>query len=558
MQERKPLGQLLKELGYIEEKHIQIALEVQKIRKGLLGDILVELGFVSTKEIAEAIAYQSNKPFIDLTQYPPSIEAIEILPKELAKQLEVIPFDVSEDTIKIASANPYDINALDILKRRFPNKNIEIYVSDRETILRYIEIYYYILENPIEEELEKQIKLIIEGNVTSELPKLLNLILDNAILNRATDIHISPESIASHIFYRIDGVMTHFHVIPKELHTLLVSRIKILADLDIAEQRLPQDGSFSYEFFDEKYDFRISTIPTAYGENVVIRILSKNISLFDLKSLGFEEDIYKKIEEQFLKPQGIILVTGPTGSGKTTTLYAALRRINALKKNILTVEDPIEYKFPFIKQTQVNEKSGYTFARAIKAFLRQDPDVILVGEIRDEETAEMAVRASITGHLVLSTLHTNDAVSAIPRLIDMGVKEYMLAAGVSAITSQRLIRKNCTFCKETYTIKARELLSFGFPEELVNKYVSDFESEIELQRGKGCVHCNNTGFLGRTLIVEVLEIDAEIADLIVKGATPLSIKNKAVEKGMRIIKEDGLIKVLKGVTTPEEVKRVTG
>lgn len=558
MPERKPIGQLLKEEGYITEKHIKIALEIQKIRGGLLGEILVELSFVSPKEISQAIAKQANKPYIDLSQYPPTKEALKSLPKEVAKQLEVIPFDISEKSVKIAISNPYDINAIDILKRRYKDLEIEFYVADKESILKTIEVYYYLLENPIEKEIEKIVQEAVSTGTTTQIPKLFDLILDNAILNRATDIHISPESVASHVFYRIDGIMTHFNAIPLNLHSSLVSRVKILAGLDIAEQRLPQDGSFSHEFFEEEYDFRVSTVPTAFGENVVIRILSKNISLFNLRSLGFEEDIYEKIENQFLKPQGIILVTGPTGSGKTTTLYAALRRINAIEKNILTVEDPIEYKFPFIKQTQVNEKAGYTFARAIRSFLRQDPDVILVGEIRDEETAEMAIRASITGHLVLSTLHTNDAVSAIPRLIDMGIKDYMVASGISAITAQRLIRKNCTFCITEYKIKAKELVKYGFPESMLRKYISDLEENITLKRSTGCSHCNNTGYLGRTLIVELLEIDEEISDLIVQGATPLAIQKKAVSKGMRLMKEDGLIKVLKGITTPEEIKRVVG
>ena len=558
MSQRKPIGQLLKELGYVTEEQIQVALEVQRIRRGLLGEILIELGFVSPKEIAEAIAYQSGKPYIDLSQYKPSKDALLVLDKNIAKQLEVLPFDISETSLKVAMANPYDINAIDIIKRR-SGKELEIYVSDKETIVKFVEIYYFLLENPIEEKIKEILSKNIE-EITAEVPRLVNLILDHAIIDRATDIHISPENIASHIFFRIDGIMRHYYAIPKEIHTAVVSRIKVLANLDIAEQRLPQDGAFTHTFFEEEYDLRVSTIPTAYGENVVLRVLSKNLSLFNLKSLGFEEDVLLSLEEQFTKPQGIVLVTGPTGSGKTTTLYAALRKINALERNILTVEDPVEYRFPFIKQTQVNEKAGYTFARAIRHFLRQDPDVILIGEIRDEETAEMAMRASITGHLVLSTLHTNDSVSAIPRLIDMGIKDYMVASGVTAITAQRLVRKICTFCKEEKNISAIELKKYGFQEEIIKKYTNleDINDEIYIWYGKGCEHCRNTGYLGRTVIIELLLIDEEIADMIVQGHTPLAIKQKAREKGMRTLKEDGLIKVLKGITTPEEVKRVTG
>ena len=557
--QRKPLGQLLKELGYITEEQIQVALEVQQVVGGLFGEILQKLSFVSPREVAEAIAHQSGKPYIDLSQYPPSKEALRLIDKNLAKQFQVIPFQVEGNKLYLAMTNPYDLNAIDIV-RRVTGKEIEIYVADTETLLKTIEIQYFLLEKPVDEEIKELIERAKAGGLGTEVPHFVELILNNAIIDRATDIHISPEDLASHVFFRIDGIMKHYYAIPKEIHNPIVSRIKVLAGMDIAEQRLPQDGSFSHVFFDEEYDLRVSTVPTAYGENVVIRVLGKNISLFNLKNLGFEENVLKELEKQFMKPQGIVLVTGPTGSGKTTTLYAALRKINALNRNILTVEDPIEYKFPFIKQTQVNEKAGYTFARAIRHFLRQDPDVILVGEIRDEETAEMAMRASITGHLVLSTLHTNDAVSAIPRLIDMKIKDYMVGSGVSAITAQRLVRKICPFCKEEKTIKVSELEEYGFELDSIKKIakVENPEEEIKIYYGKGCEHCKNTGYLGRTVIAELLIIDPDIADLIVKGETPLKIMEKAREKGMLTIKEDGLIKVLKGITTPEEVRRVVG
>ncbi|SNZ02900.1 type IV pilus assembly protein PilB [Persephonella hydrogeniphila] len=555
----KPIGQLLKELGYITEEQIQVALEVQEVKGGLFGEILQELSFVSPREVAEAIATQSGKPFIDLSQYQPSKEALKLLDKNMAKQFRVLPFNVENGQVDIAMADPYDLNAIDIVRRR-TGLDVNVYVADTETLLKTIEIQYFLLERPIDKEIKDIIEKAKAGAFGGSVPKFVELIINHAIIERATDIHISPEDLASHIFFRVDGIMQHYYAFPKEMHSPVVSRIKVLAGMDIAEQRLPQDGSFSHEFFNESYDMRVSSIPTAYGENVVIRVLSKNLSLFNLKSLGFEEKILKILEEEILKPQGIVLVTGPTGSGKTTTLYAALRKINALKRNILTVEDPIEYKFPFIKQTQVNEKAGYTFARAIRHFLRQDPDVILVGEIRDEETAEMAMRASITGHLVLSTLHTNDAVSAIPRLIDMKIRDYMVASGISAITAQRLVRKICSFCKEEKTVNATYLLDYGFEFESIKKFgnVETLDEEVKIFYGKGCGHCRGTGYLGRTVIAELLRIDHEIADLIVKGATPLSILEKAREKGMWTLKEDGLIKVFKGITTPEEVKRVTG
>ncbi len=556
--QRKPIGQLLKELGYITEEQIQVALEVQRVKGGLFGEILQELSFVSPREVAEAIAHQSGKPYIDLSQYPPSKEALRLIDKNMAKQFQVLPFQIEEGKVFVAMSNPFDLNATDIVQRR-TGLQVEVFVADTETLQKTIEIQYFLLERPIDEEIKQIIERSKVG-VAADVPKFVEFVLNNAIIERATDIHISPEDLASHIFFRIDGIMQHFYAFPKEMHNPVVSRIKVLSKMDIAEQRLPQDGSFSHEFFEESYDMRVSTIPTAYGENIVIRILSKNLSLFNLKSLGFEEKVLKQLEEEFLKPQGIVLVTGPTGSGKTTTLYAALRRINALRRNILTAEDPIEYKFPFIKQTQVNEKAGYTFARAIRHFLRQDPDVILIGEIRDEETAEMAMRASITGHLVLSTLHTNDAVSAIPRLIDMKIKDYMVASGVSAITAQRLVRKICPFCKSEKKTKAKELLKYRYEVSSLKRFaeIESLEDEIIIYYGKGCEHCRGSGYLGRTVIAELLKIDQDIADLIVRGSTPLTIMEKAREKGMWNLKEDGLIKMLKGITTPEEVKRVAG
>ncbi len=553
--EKKPIGQLLKELGYVTEEQIQVALEVQEITGGLLGEILIKLSFVSPREIAEAVAFQSKNPYIDLTQYPPTKQALKLLDKNITKQLEILPIDIAGNRLMLAMANPYDLNAIDIVKRR-TGLELDIYVSDKESLLKAIEINYFLLEKPIDEEIKEKINKAKFGGAGEEVPQFVELILNHAIIDRATDIHISPEDVASHVFFRVDGIMRHYYTFPKNLHNPVVSRIKVLSNLDIAEQRLPQDGSFSHTFFEEEFDLRVSTIPTAYGENVVMRILSKNLSLFNFKSLGFEDDVLEQLKNLFSRPQGIILVTGPTGSGKSTTLYAALRNINALKRNILTAEDPIEYKFPFIKQTQINEKSGYTFARAIRHFLRQDPDVILIGEIRDEETAEMAMKASITGHLVLSTLHTNDSVSAIPRLIDMQVKDYLVASGVSAITAQRLVRKNCLFCSDEHQINSIELEKYGFSKEMLQKF--GIGESVVLKKGKGCEHCKNTGYLGRTVIAELLIIDEDISDLIVKGATPLLIVKKAKEKGMRTLKEDGLVKILKGITTPEEIKRVTG
>jgi type IV pilus assembly protein PilB len=453
---------------------------------------------------------------------------------------------VENDTLFVAIDNPNDLSVYDYLVKT-TNKKIKFLIGDRNKIAKYVLLHYYQLENPI----EKRINELIKAKEV-DVVKLIDLILENAIKDRATDIHITPEIMTTHVFFRIDGVLQHYYAMPKELHSQIISRIKILASLNIAEQRVPQDGGFEFEFLNTSYDIRVSTVPTKKGENIVLRVLAKNATLFNINNLGFEKDYIEKIKFYFSKPYGIILITGPTGSGKTTTLYSALRNINPIEKNILTVEDPIEYRFTFIKQTQVNEKAGYTFSAALKAFMRQDPDVMLIGEIRDEETAELAIRASITGHLVLSTLHTNDAVSSIARLEDMKLKSYMIAEGLLLIISQRLVRKLCPYCKKQITIKKEELLNYGFKKEEIEKY----EDELTIYEKVGCDKCRYTGYMGRIAVAELLEVDHEIKKMIIDEQSSLDIENAAIKKGMRTLKEDALLKILNGVTTLEELKRV--
>jgi len=549
----KKIGEVLKELGYITEEHIKIALEVQKIHKVPLGQILVELSFVSPRELAEALAVQAGKEYIDLSLYKPSLDVLKIVDRRLAERYELIPIEIRGSKIVVAVSDPYNVEAINKVAS-VTGLKVEVYVSDRESILKDIQVYYEELTQPLEQRIENLIKRARTDEAA--VRDLVDAIIKYSIINRATDIHFSPESIASHVFLRIDGVLHHTFAYPRQIHQAIVTRIKVISGLDISQQRVPQDGSFSFEFLGTNYDVRVATGPTVYGENVVLRLLPKDLSLFNLKYLGFEEDTIKALERIVSLPHGMFVITGPTGSGKTTTLYASLRRIDFLRKNVLTVEDPVEYRFPFIKQTQVNEKAGYTFAKAIRSFLRQDPDVILVGEIRDTETAEMAVRASITGHLLLSTVHANDSVSVIPRLVDLGVKPYMVASSLKAVLSQRLVRKVCPFCKTEYEEEAKKLKEYGFDEEILKKHVK--EEKVKLFKGKGCERCKGTGYLGRNAIAELLIVDDEIEDMIVNDKPPYMIMKKAVERGMRPIKEDALIKVLKGITTPEEVKRVLG
>jgi type IV pilus assembly protein PilB len=541
-------GKLLLSIGYITPEQLKVAQDVQIVQTCPLINILSSLAFVSPKEIAVATALSVKKEYIDIAEVTPSSTAFLQFNKETLKSHYFLPFDVTDTKIMVAVANPYDIEIIDILRSKTKLKP-EIYISDKQSILRSIEIAFYLSNNTLEQEIRRT-----ASSELSDVPTLLESIMKYAVTERATDIHISPEADGSHIFLRTDGVMRHCLVLTKETHNALVSRIKILSDLDIAEQRLPQDGSMSTSFFGEEYDIRVSTIPSAYGENIALRLLGKNLSLFSLENLGFENDTCNKLTKCFAKPHGIFLVTGPTGSGKTTTLYSALRKINALGKRILTAEDPIEYRFPFIKQTQVNEKAGYSFDSAMRAFLRQDPDVILLGEMRDDITAEIAMRAAITGHLVLSTMHANDAVTAIPRLLDLKIKNYLIASGLNAVMAQRLVRKLCPHCSLEYQADLEELSSLD--SVIIEKL--NITNDTIFRKATGCPKCRNTGYAGRTVISELLVNDKEIQDMIIKGATPNEIHKEAESKGMHSLESDGLRKALKGLTSLAEIKRVTG
>ncbi|NPA74390.1 MAG: Flp pilus assembly complex ATPase component [Epsilonproteobacteria bacterium] len=549
MADNKPIGQLLKELGFVTDEQIKVALKIQKANPKFLGEILEDLDFVTSSEIAQAIALQHNLEYINLEEIVPSEEALRLVPKQIAISKNILPIKIDNDVFIVATQEVNDIITLDYL-RKVSHKQVKFVVGDKKAIVRFAEIFYYQLENPIEHEIAKIVKDSLE-NKDINVPYLVDLILNNAIKDRVTDIHIVPESTTINIFYRIDGVLEHYYSLPKKLHNQIVARIKIVGDLDISEQRKPQDGAFTYTFLNEEFDLRISTLPTNHGENIVIRLLSKNTSLFSLANLGLNKKNSKKIGEYFSKPYGIILVVGPTGSGKTTTLYSALRKINPIKKNIMTIEDPIEYKFSFVRQTQLNVKAGYTFDAAIKAFMRQDPDVMLIGEIRDEKTAELAVRASITGHLVLSTLHTNDAVGTIPRLIDLNIPPYLIGSGLLAVIAQRLVRKLCEHCKEKVQIDKEELIKEGISEEMIQEFGIN-----NIYKPVGCPNCRNIGYSGRVAIVEILEIDKTIESLIASNASVLQIITQARKNGMRSIKEDGYEKVLTGITTLDEIKRV--
>jgi type II secretory ATPase GspE/PulE/Tfp pilus assembly ATPase PilB-like protein len=543
------LGDILKTKGLISDKQINISLLHQKVTGDLLGDIFVRLGFLTSKELGQTLAEQFGMEFIDLSEYPVSDDALRLIPKEIAEKEEFIPIEVEEGILSIGVTNPSNITAVDRvvnITKNYP----KVFLVDPDSFRDSLETSYYFLENPIQERMEEIVKEVGRTGAATgqQISSMTELIIMEGIREKATDIHINPFLDVTTIFYRIDGVLQHRFSLPKVTHGGIVSRTKIMSQIDIAETRLPQDGSFSFAFLDKSYDIRSSTVPTIYGENVVMRILAGTGYLLSIGKLGFESKGTEKIRQLFQKPYGIVLIAGPTGSGKTTTLYSALREVNLLERNVITVEDPVEYKLSFVRQTQVNEKVGYDFALAGRNFMRQDPDVMLLGEVRDEETARIAIRASITGHLVLSTLHTNDAVTSIPRLLDLRVDRFLLSTSLLAIIAQRLLRKICRFCKVEYPLSESEknqFLEFGVSAE------TGF-------RGHGCAKCGNTGYSGRTVIGEILIIDDEMRELIFSEAAITAMRSAALNKGMILLKEDGLKKAAQGITSLEEVIRVTG
>ncbi len=543
------VGDLLIGKGFLDSRQLNIALIQQKVTGDMLGDTLVKFGFVTSAELAQSLAEQSAMEYIDLNAYVISEDALKLIPKELAEKIGLIPLDVEKGVLSIGVPNPSNVLAIDTVTK-MTGQAPRVYIVDADSFRGSLERAYFFLQNPVGDRMEAIITEIKEtGTATGNSVTALNdLILMDGIRKNATDIHINPTASVLQVFYRIDGVLQYGHCIPGAAHNSIVSRIKILSRLDIAEQRLPQDGSFRFTVLNKDYDIRVSTIPTVYGENVVMRVLAGSASLLRIDRLGFDKDNTNRIKMLFQKSSGIILVTGPTGSGKTTTLYAALREIDLLERNVITVEDPVEYKLSLIKQTQVNEKVGYDFAIAGRNFMRQDPDVMLLGEIRDEETAKIAIRASITGHLVLSTLHTNDAVTAIPRLIDLNVDRFLMSASLLAVMAQRLIRKICGYCKKEYVPGDQEIAAFK-------------KAGVTLStafKGSGCSKCNDTGYSGRTVVGEILIVDDDVREMIYSGSSITSLQAMAVKKGMVPLKDLALRKAGEGITSFDEVMRVAG
>lgn len=543
------LGDILIAKGMVTEKQLEIALIQNRLTGHLLGDVLEKMGFITSRERSQVLAEQSRLDYLNLDHYTLATDALQLVPKEVAEKAQFLPLEIEDGRLVIGITEPGNVAAIDTAARLTKNQP-KVVMVDPAIFYDTMEKAYFFLQNPVQQKIDTIVKSVQASGAPAgnEVMSLTEMLIMDGVRSNATDIHMTPTDEVTQVFYRTDGVLQFGHCLPKAVHAGLVSRIKVLSRLDIAEQRLPQDGSFNFGFLNQGYDIRVSTIPTIYGENVVLRVLTGKGALLTIADLGFEQKKVDLIHRLFAKPYGIIIICGPTGSGKTTTLYSALRELNLLERNVLTVEDPVEYKLNFVKQTQVNEKAGYDFALAGRNFMRQDPDVILLGEIRDEETAKIAVRASITGHLVLTTLHTNDAVTAIPRLLDLKVDKYLLSSSLLAIVAQRLVRKICSSCREKYELTDREV-------DILAEYQISATSAF---RGKGCPRCNNTGYSGRTVIGEVMFIDDDIKQLIYEGASAIVLKQTAIQRGMTLLREDAVRKVVDGITTIEEVIRVAG
>jgi len=563
----KRIGDILIEQGLITPQQLEEALEAQKNgNKKRLGEIFVETGVITREELYEVLQYVYETEYVDLSNYVIDPEVISLISEKTALQFKLIPISKNDDDdeLIIAMANPLDVYAIDFIRDHTKIKKIKSLLAPEEDILNAINNYYELGEyNDIIEKLGTEVIFKKEEEeedskkleaISREAPiiQLVNMLIVQGVKDRASDIHVEPNEKGLLIRFRIDGMLHDIRTLPNTIKSAVISRIKILAKMDIAERRLPQDGRFQVKFGTREVDLRVSTIPTVLGEKVVLRLLDKSKGLIKLEQLGFIPEQLEEFKSIIYKSYGIILLTGPTGSGKTTTLYAALNEVNSKDKNIITVEDPVEYKLNRINQIQIKPKINLTFANALRSILRQDPDIIMVGEIRDVETAQIAVQAALTGHLVLSTLHTNDAASAITRLIDMDVETFLISSSVIGVIAQRLVRVICEKCKEEYE-PGKDVIS-----GLNIKGNSNNDGKIKLYRGTGCPFCKNTGYFGRTSIYELIVLDEEIRALIISKASSNIIKDIAIKKGMKTLKDSGLEKALQGITTIEELLRVAG
>jgi type IV pilus assembly protein PilB len=559
------IGEQLLKNALITPDQLLEAQKAQKISGTRLGSQLVKLGHLSEEQLVDFLGKQYRLPSIILKSMSPDPEVVKLIPLNVVQKYHAIPFERNGATLKVAMTDPTNIFAVDDLKF-LTGYSVEVFVTSEDSLKWAIDHFYdqsASLDDALSnmEEYQGAVEVSSEGDdiavgdlekEADQAPviKLVNLTLVDAIKKGASDIHVEPYEKFLRIRYRLDGMLYEAMKPPLRLKNAMVSRLKIMAKLDIAERRLPQDGRIKLKIQGGKeVEFRVSVLPTLFGEKVVLRILDKSTLQLDMTKLGFEEDALSRFKESIYKPWGMVLVTGPTGSGKTTTLYSALSELNKIDRNISTAEDPVEFNLPGVNQVQMHEEIGLSFATSLRSFLRQDPDIILVGEIRDFETAEIGIKAALTGHLVLSTLHTNDAPSTVNRLLNMGIEPFLVASSVNLIVAQRLSRKICPQCKVKDDISGETLVQMGLDPEMV--------SRIECLTGKGCSLCGNTGFKGRIALYEVMPVTEEIRELILMGASSSEVKNQAISQGMKTLRQSGLTKVAEGVTSVAEILRTT-
>ena len=566
------LGDLLVKEKVITPEQLEQATKLQKESHTRLASALVKLGFLSDEDVTNFLSRQYGVPAINLSYFEIDPAVVKLIPYETAKRYQILPLSRVGASLTIAMVDPTNVFAMDDIKF-MTGFNIEPVVASESSIVEGIDKAYgtskaeeleQVMQSMTEmgestdielqaEEQETELKELEKAADEAPIVKLVNLVLTDAVKRGASDIHMEPYEKEFRVRFRIDGVLQLIMNPPLKLKDAITSRLKIMAKLDISEKRLPQDGRIMLKMQiggkKKQLDFRVSTLPTLWGEKIVLRLLDKENLRLDMTKLGFEQESLDKFQKAILKPYGMVLVTGPTGSGKTNTLYSSISQLNQPDTNIMTAEDPVEFQLGGVNQVQMKEQIGLNFAAALRAFLRQDPNIILVGEIRDFETAEIAIKAALTGHLVLSTLHTNGAPETITRLMNMGIEPFLVATSVHLICAQRLIRRICKDCSEPVEVPVQALIDEGFtPEEA---------KTVQIMKGKGCATCNKTGYKGRTGLYEVMEVDDEIRELVLVGASALELKKKAIERGMITLRRSGLIKVAQGWTTLEEVARET-
>lgn len=544
--QRKRLGDLLVDSGLITNEQLETTL-TEKPTDQKLGDALLHRGYITELQLIEVLEFQLGIPHVSLYRYPIDPKLLSVIPKEMAKQNLMMPLKKEDSRLFVAMADPMDYYAIEDL-RLSTGFDIETAIATKDDIIRTINKYYDVddsFEEMIQEEAQQE--NIEDANVNDDSPvvRLVNRILSQAITEKASDIHIDPHETKVMVRVRIDGILRIERQLPKHMQGVLTARIKILANMDITEHRVPQDGRIKTNVEFRPVDLRVATLPTIYGEKIVMRVLDLSSSLNDLSKLGFNKVNHQRVEKLLSRPNGIVLITGPTGSGKSSTLYAGLNKLNTEEMNIITIEDPVEYQLEGVNQIQVNPNVGLTFASGLRSILRQDPNVIMIGEIRDKETAEIAIRASLTGHLVLSTLHTNDSLSSLTRLIDMGIEPFLVASSLSGVVSQRLVRKVCRDCAVEEEPVKREMDLFAKRGLAIHR----------VKRGKGCASCNMTGYKGRIALHEVLTMTEEMKKIILNDEPYSTLKETAQKQKTIFLLDDGLLKIRQGITTTEEVLR---